>query len=156
MNVTSLTSWKSHDVVPNASFTRHDVAHCSVDVTVITELCISAAYRISSSGSSLPRIKLKIQLQMPYGHLNRYEVIFHLVLDTCFMKFLYKFRNICQFPWELLVKCGLTIVTHHNVCHAWPSGIARPIIPSFQVDKSFKIIPTFIVGLSLSTGHMEY
>jgi hypothetical protein len=52
MNVTSLTSWKSHDVVPNASFTRHDVSHCSVDVAVFTELCISAAYRISSSGSS--------------------------------------------------------------------------------------------------------
>jgi hypothetical protein len=25
MNVTSLTSWKSHDIIPNASFTRHDV-----------------------------------------------------------------------------------------------------------------------------------
>jgi hypothetical protein len=96
MNVTSLTSWKSYDVVPNASFTRpisqleaeldllrgtyflrsrielrqsqwpcivvtkqdgnpwrclecvtrHDVSHCSVVAAVITELCISAAYRI--------------------------------------------------------------------------------------------------------------
>jgi hypothetical protein len=46
-------SWKSHDVVPNASFTRHDVSHCSVDVAVITVLFISAAYEISSSGSSL-------------------------------------------------------------------------------------------------------
>jgi hypothetical protein len=27
--------------------------YCSVDVAVITELCISALYRISSSGSSL-------------------------------------------------------------------------------------------------------
>jgi hypothetical protein len=53
MNVMSLTSRKSHDVVPNASFTRHDVSHCSVDVTIITELCISATYQISSSGSSL-------------------------------------------------------------------------------------------------------
>jgi hypothetical protein len=53
MNVTSLTSWKSHDVVPSASFTRHDVSHYSVDVAVITELCIGAAYRISSSGSLL-------------------------------------------------------------------------------------------------------
>jgi hypothetical protein len=34
------------------SFTRYDVSHCSVDVDVITELCISAAYQISSSGSS--------------------------------------------------------------------------------------------------------
>jgi hypothetical protein len=35
----------------------HDVSHCSVDVAVavITEMCISAAYRISSSGSSLIR-----------------------------------------------------------------------------------------------------
>jgi hypothetical protein len=54
MNATSHTSWKSHDVVPNASFTRNDISHCSVDVAVITELCISAAYQISSSGSSLP------------------------------------------------------------------------------------------------------
>jgi hypothetical protein len=46
-------SWKSRDVVPNASFTRHEVSYCAVDITVITELCISAAYRISSSGSSL-------------------------------------------------------------------------------------------------------
>jgi hypothetical protein len=42
---------KEPRVVPNASFTRQGVSHCSVDV--ITELCISAAYRISSSGSSL-------------------------------------------------------------------------------------------------------
>jgi hypothetical protein len=48
-----LASWKSHDVVPNASFTRHDISHCSIDVAVITELCIRAAYRLSSSGSSL-------------------------------------------------------------------------------------------------------
>jgi hypothetical protein len=46
-NECDVASWKSHDVVPNASFTRHDISHCSVDV--ITELCISAAYQISSS-----------------------------------------------------------------------------------------------------------
>jgi hypothetical protein len=40
---------------------RHDVSHCSVDVAVITELCISTAYRISSSGSSLSR-NLKFHL----------------------------------------------------------------------------------------------
>jgi hypothetical protein len=33
-----LKEGKSYDVVPNASFARHDVSHCSVDVTVITEL----------------------------------------------------------------------------------------------------------------------
>jgi hypothetical protein len=47
---------KSHDVLPNASFTRHDVSHCAVEevkIAVITELCVGTAYRISSSGSSL-------------------------------------------------------------------------------------------------------
>jgi hypothetical protein len=63
MNVTSLTSWKSHDVVLNASFTRHGVSHCSVDVAIITELCISAAYRISSSGSSLDRRSTEVPRQ---------------------------------------------------------------------------------------------
>jgi hypothetical protein len=42
-----------HSQGMTASFTRHDVSHCSFDVVVIIELCISAAYRISSSDSSL-------------------------------------------------------------------------------------------------------
>jgi hypothetical protein len=46
---------KCHNVVPNASFTRHDISHCSVDVAVITK-CISATCRISSAGSSLDYI----------------------------------------------------------------------------------------------------
>jgi hypothetical protein len=58
-------SWKSHDVVPNASFTRHDISHYSVDVAVITELCISTAHRISSSGSSW-NIKPKISEFLRY------------------------------------------------------------------------------------------
>jgi hypothetical protein len=54
----------THDVVPNASFARHDVSHCSVDVAVFNELCISAAYRISSSGSSLMREEKKARKKL--------------------------------------------------------------------------------------------
>jgi hypothetical protein len=38
MNVTSLTFWKSYDVIPNASFTRHDVS----PIALSTPSCVSA------------------------------------------------------------------------------------------------------------------
>jgi hypothetical protein len=52
MNVTPLTSWnivQCHDVVPNASFTRRDVSHCSVEEVKIVMFINQIGILISKS-----------------------------------------------------------------------------------------------------------
>jgi hypothetical protein len=88
--------------------TRHDVSHCSVNVAVITELCISAAYRISSSGSSLIRTNITADVLpwflMGHGFLIEQFRLVHWSLSGYYLSQMAHQCWSSQFVWHKVTR----------------------------------------------------